>query len=62
VNLIVAQERGEISRAGMVGVLDPGGVAYINAGDAWNKHIKPFSAAIAFTLDSAEIDPHPRRV
>jgi len=41
VNLIVAEERGEVAEDELMRVLVPGGVAYIKDGDTWQKRVKP---------------------
>ena len=46
VNLVVAEDLGEITRAEIERVLAPEGVAYINQGGAWEKIIKPRPAEI----------------
>ena len=42
VNLVVVDEAGSISPAEIARVLAPGGVAYVKAGDAWTKTVKPW--------------------
>ena len=41
VNLLVAEDLGEVSAAEALRVLAPGGVAYVRSGGAWTKTVKP---------------------
>jgi len=41
VNLVVARDLGQVTRAEVTRVLAPEGVAYVKKGDAWTKTIKP---------------------
>ena len=41
VNLLVVEDLGQVSKAEMLRVLVPGGVAYLKNGDTWTKTVKP---------------------
>jgi len=41
VNLVVAEEPGEVTMDEVLRVLAPGGVAYVRQGDGWQKTVKP---------------------
>jgi len=44
VNLVVAEDPGEVSSEEMTRVLCPGGMAYVKTGDRWTKTVKPHNA------------------
>ncbi len=46
VNLVVAEDLGAVEMEEVVRVLAPGGVAYVNRGDRWEKSGKPWPAEI----------------
>jgi len=46
VNLVVAEDLGDVPRSEVMRVLAPGGVAYVRAGGAWKKTVKPRPEAI----------------
>jgi len=46
VNLLICEERGEITMEECLRVLAPKGVAYIKTGNGWHKTVKPWSADI----------------
>jgi len=46
INLVVAEEPGEVSRDEMLRVLAPEGVAYVRSGGRWEKVVKPRPEAI----------------
>ena len=41
VNLVIAEDPGEVTMDEVLRVLAPGGVAYIRQGDGWQKTVKP---------------------
>ena len=43
VNLVVVEDRGDVTIDEVIRVLVPGGVAYVKQGDAWKKTVKPQS-------------------
>jgi outer membrane protein assembly factor BamB len=46
VNLIVAENPGDVSKEEMLRALAPNGVAYVKAGGKWNKMVKPWPSNI----------------
>jgi outer membrane protein assembly factor BamB len=41
VNLLVVEDKGELTESEMLRVLTPGGVAYVKSADGWTKTVKP---------------------
>jgi outer membrane protein assembly factor BamB len=46
VNLVVAEDPGDVAMSEVMRVLAPNGVAYTRTGDTWTKTVKPWPAAI----------------
>jgi len=60
VNLIVAEDLGEVAMAEVIRVLCPGGTAYVGSGGEWTKTVKPRPAEIdewTHYLHSADNNP-----